>query len=55
MSPENYNMYGCIATPTYYKKAIKVIEEKVENPILTSWCDPGTRIRCFASGYPCFV
>ena len=32
MSPENYNMYGCIATPTYYKKAIKVIEEKVENP-----------------------
>ena len=33
MSPENYNMYGCIATPTYYKKAIKVIEEKVENPI----------------------
>lgn len=32
MSPENYDMYGCIATPTYYKKAIKVIEEKVENP-----------------------
>lgn len=32
MSPENYNMYGCIATPTYYKKAIKVIEAKVENP-----------------------
>lgn len=32
MSPENYNMYGCIASPTYYKKAIKVIEEKVENP-----------------------
>ena len=32
MSHENYNMYGCIATPTYYKKAIKVIEEKVENP-----------------------
>lgn len=32
MSPENYNMYGCIATPTYYKKAIKVIEEKIENP-----------------------
>ena len=32
MCPENYNMYGCIATPTYYKKAIKVIEEKVENP-----------------------
>lgn len=32
MSPENYNMYGCIATLTYYKKAIKVIEEKVENP-----------------------
>ena len=32
MTPENYNMYGCIATPKYYKKAIKLIEEKIENP-----------------------
>ena len=32
MTPENYKIYGNIATPKYYKESIKLIEEKIENP-----------------------
>ena len=32
MSPQNFKIYGNIATEEYYKESIRIIEEKIENP-----------------------